>query len=119
MKPVRLENVQNFVDVARKTIAVVARRLHAGSTQPEWQFAMPEGLAIIERLARRLGHFSQSHTPFADRLTLAQRRSISGTRSVLDVAAKLYDIWRVVRMANPATAATAEARERMTKAIYA
>ncbi|MEL7049859.1 MAG: GTPase, partial [Pseudomonadota bacterium] len=37
-------------------------------------------------------------------------------RSYLDVANKAYDLWRILRLANPLAAATQEIRERMSKA---
>lgn len=113
----RLETVEAFLDVATETIEVVARRLHPGKHDSVWQFTVPEAMTITEQVSRRLSRFMHTHVPFGDRLTLAQVRAAYGWRGAIDVAEKAYDVWRLIRLANPATAMTHEARERLSKAI--
>ncbi len=105
------------LNLARETIETVARRLHPETHNAVWQFTVPEALAIGERVSRRLSQFVATHVPFGDRMTVSQMLQIYRARSVVDTAGKVYDIWRVIRMANPATAITHEMRERLTKAV--
>lgn len=112
-----LRSVDAFVDLGVETIAIVANRLHPGKDDPVWQFTAPEAMTIAEQVSRRLGVFVHTHVPFGDRLTLAQIRSAYRWRGAMDVAEKAYDVWRMVRMVNPATAMTHEARERLSRAL--
>jgi hypothetical protein len=112
-----LQSVDAFVDLGTKTIEIVAHRLHPDKHDPVWQFTAPEAMTIAEQVSRRLGVFVHTHVPFGDRLTLAQIRSAYRWRGAVDVAEKAYDVWRMVRMVNPATAMTHEARERLSRAL--
>lgn len=112
-----LVDVQAFMTLATRTIEVVAGRLHAEKTDPVWQFTMPEALAISERVSRRLSALVESHVPFGEQLTLAQLRTAYRWRGAIGVAEQAYDIWRILRLANPATAATHEARDRLSRAL--
>lgn len=114
----RLNSMDAFVDLGIETIDVVARRLHPEKKEPLWQFTVPEAMAIAERVSRRLGGLAQSHIPFGDRLTLAQFRAAYRWRGAIDVAERAYDIWRMARLINPATAMAHEARERLSKAMF-
>ncbi|MGL4395465.1 MAG: hypothetical protein ACRCS9_02895, partial [Hyphomicrobium sp.] len=100
-----------------KTVSTVAHRLHPERADAMWQFTMPEALAITERVSRRLSRFVQETVPFGDRLTIAQVLNVYSWRSVADVAERAYDVWRIIRLANPATAVTNEARERLSRAL--
>ncbi len=102
-----------------RTIAVVARRLHPQHSSAIWQFTVPEALAISEQVSKRLGAFVITHVPFGERLTVSQMLTIYRARSIVDLAGRAYDIWRIVRLANPATGMASEARERLTKALVA
>lgn len=113
----RLQSLDAFVDLGTRTIEAVAHRLHPGKDDPVWQFTAPEAMTIAEQVSRRLGAFVHTHVPFGDRLTLAQIRSAYRWRGAIDVAEKAYDVWRMVRMVNPATAMTHEARERLSRAV--
>jgi predicted GTPase len=115
--PDRIANGEALLDLAQETITIVARRVHAGRKDPLWQFTTPEALAIIERVSRRLRMFVLESVPFGDRMTVAQALSLYRWRGALDWAERAYDVWRVVRLANPATAAANEAREQLSKAM--
>jgi predicted GTPase len=106
-----------LLKIGQDAIALVAKRVHAGRKDPLWQFTTPEALAIVERVARRLRQFTLESVPFGDRLTIAQGLTLYRWRGTLDWAERAYDIWRVVRLANPATAAANEAREQLSKAM--
>ena len=114
----KLQSVDAFVTLAAETIEVVARRLHPGRDDSVWQFTVPEAMTITEQVSRRLSRFMHTHVPFGDRLTLAQVLAVYRWRGAIDVAEKAYDVWRLVRLANPATAMTHEARERLSKAMF-
>lgn len=106
-----------LLKVGQDAIAIVAKRVHAGRKDPLWQFTAPEALAIVERVSRRLRQFTLENVPFGDRLTIAQGLTLYRWRGTLDWAERAYDVWRVVRLANPATAAANEAREQLSKAM--
>lgn len=106
-----------LLKLGRETIEAVARNLHPGRDDPVWQFTTPEALAIIERVSRRLRTFVLDNVPFGERLTVAQALALYRWRGAVDMAERAYDVWRVVRMINPATAAAQEAREQLSKAM--
>ncbi len=56
--------------------------------------------------------------PLGGRLTVGQFMAIYRWRGILDVADKAYDIWRIIRMMNPATAVAQELREKFTRQLY-
>lgn len=115
--PETITSADKLLTLAQDTIEVVARRLHADRTDPLWQFTTPEALAIIERVSRRLRLFVLENVPFGDRLTVAQGLALYRWRGAIDWAERAYDVWRVVRLLNPATAAANEAREQLSKAM--
>lgn len=115
--PETVASPEALLNLAQDTIATVATRVHAGRNDPVWQFTTPEALAIIERVSRRLRLFVLESIPFGDRMTVAQALTLYRWRGALDWAERAYDVWRVVRLANPATAAANEAREQLSKAM--
>ena len=115
--PDSIGSAEELLALAQNTIAVVAKRVHAGRKDPLWQFTTPEALAIVERVSRRLRIFVLDSVPFGDRLTIAQALNLYRWRDTLDWAERAYDVWRVIRLANPATAAANEAREQLSKAM--
>jgi uncharacterized protein len=115
-----LENLtdpQTFLDLGLTTIETVAKRLHPEKSDALWRFTLPEALTISERVSRQLAQSVVSHVPFGDSMTLAQFWTIYRWRRSIDVAERAYDIWRVLRFANPATAMTHEARDRLSRAV--
>jgi len=115
--PAAIATQEGLMTLARETIETVASRMHPDDTQPLWQFTMPEALAIIERVSRRLRTMIVEQVPFGDRLTVAQALAIYRWRGTIDAAERAYDVWRIIRLANPATAATSEMREQLSKAM--
>lgn len=103
-----------LLDLGGKTIETVANRLHPGRTDPIWQFTPPEALAIIERVSRRLRMIAVEKVPFGDKITVAQALNLYRWRGAVDYLEKAWDVWRILRMANPITAATHEVRERLS-----
>ena len=116
--PAGLDSPQAILDLGLRIVRSVARDLHVDKPDAEWQFTIPEAFTISERVSRRLREFVNENVPFGDRLTLAQFWSMYRLRGLVGLAEKAYDAWRLVRLANPLTAATNEARDRLTRAMY-
>jgi uncharacterized protein len=109
---------QAFLGLGQETIGAVAKALHPEVKDPLWQFTVPEALTLVEQVSLRLKPVVAGSIPFGDKLTVGQVLRIYEWRSLIDVAQKGYDIWRVIRMLNPATAATQELRERLSNQMY-
>ncbi len=107
--------VDSALSLGKRTIDVVARSLHPEVNDPVWKFTAPEALALIEQVSQRLRPVIVSSIPLGDQLTVGQIIRVYRWRSAIDVVQKGYDVWRVIRMLNPATAATQELRERLSK----
>jgi uncharacterized protein len=117
--PALLVDRDAVVDLGLRTIETVARSIHPQDQDPLWKFTVPEALALVERVARDLRPFVADNIPLGDQLTVSQVIKIYRWRSVIDVANQAYDLWRIVRLLNPVAAITTEARERLTKKLYA
>jgi hypothetical protein len=115
--PENISSTDGLLKLGQEAIETVARRLHPDRTDPLWQFTTPEALAIVERVSRRLRAFVLDNVPFGDRLTVAQALALYRWRDTIGMAERAYDVWRVIRLANPATAAAQEAREHLSKAM--
>jgi uncharacterized protein len=113
----QISDPQTFLDLGLKTIEAVAHRLHPEKSDALWRFTLPEALTISERVSRRLAVSVTTHIPFGDTMTLAQFWAIYRWRRSLEVAERAYDVWRMLRFANPATALTHEARDRLSRAL--
>lgn len=116
--PSNLTSRDAIVDLGLETIETVARRFHPQDDDPLWRFTVPEALTLMERVSRELRPFVVDNIPLGDQLTIAQVIKIYRWRSVVDVAEKAYDLWRIIRLLNPVAAITNEARERLTKKLY-
>ncbi|MGO8951741.1 MAG: GTPase family protein [Rhodomicrobium sp.] len=109
---------QAFLGLGQEAIEAVAKALHPEVKDPLWQFTVPEALTLAEQVSLRLKPMVVENIPFGDRLTVGQVIRIYQWRSAIDIAQRGYDIWRVIRMLNPATAATQELRERLSNQMY-
>ena len=107
-----------FLGLGKQTIEAVAKSLHPEVKGPVWQFTMPEALTMVEQVSRRLKPMVIENVPLGDKLTIGQILQIYQWRGAIDVAQKGYDIWRIIRMLNPATAVTQELRERLSNQMY-
>lgn len=114
-----LTDRQAFLDLGRRTVEAVALSLHPADKDPLLRFTLPEALALVERVAGRLRPFIVETIPLGDKMTVGQFVRIYQWRSVAGYAGQAYDLWRIIRLMNPATAATQEMRERVTKELYA
>jgi uncharacterized protein len=108
-----------IVHLGLRTIELVARNIHPEDQDPLWKFTVPEALALVERVSGELRPFVFENIPLGDQLTVSQVMKIYQWRSAIDVAEKAYDLWRIVRLLNPIAALTNEARERLTRKLYA
>jgi uncharacterized protein len=118
VKPERLANRDAVLDLGLETIETVARRLHPERKDPLLQFTVPEALLVIERTSSGLRDFVAKNLPLGDRITVAQLMWVYRWRGALQLVEKGYDLWRIVRLFNPISAATQELRERFTRQIY-
>ncbi len=115
--PETLTSTEDVLKLGQRTIDAVARRMHPEREDAIWQFTLPEALIIAERVSARLGTFVETQIPLGDRLTVAQLLSVYRWRGMVGVAERAYDVWRIIRFANPATAMTHEAREQLSRAV--
>ena len=113
--PARITSREEALALAFETIEAVARRIHPEVAEPLWQFTVPEAFAMLESVSARLGQFTTDHLPLSDRLTVGQAMALYRWRGTIEGLEKAYDFWRLVRMANPLTAATGELRDRLSK----
>jgi predicted GTPase len=116
--PERLTSRDAVLRLGLDTIETVARQLHPERKDPLLQFTVPEALAVIERASANLRGFVVSSFPLGDRVTVAQIMWLYRWRGAVQLAEKGYDLWRVVRLLNPASAVTQELRERFTRQLY-
>jgi uncharacterized protein len=108
-----LESQDQAVVLGLRTIELVAKSLHPKDKAPLLKFTVPEALAVIERVSARLGPFVADNIPLGDRLTVRQMMAVYRWRSAAGIAVKAYDLWRVIRLLNPAAALANEVRERI------
>jgi len=111
----RLANREDAIELARETIATVAKSLRPDHPDALWTFTAPELLAMFARASRRLETVLREHVPFGDQLTIAQLLRLYRWRGAIDVADRAYDVWRIARLGNPVNAVTQEVRERLWK----
>jgi predicted GTPase len=114
----RINSRDAALGLGLETVEVVAKRLHPERGDPLLQFTVPEALAVIERASINLRSFLVGSFPLGDRITVAQLMWLYRWRGALQLAEKGYDLWRIVRLLNPVSAATQELRERFTRQIY-
>lgn len=115
----KLDSREALIDLGLETVRVVAGRIHPEIKEPVWRFTLPEGLALLEQVSGRLGRFAVDSIPFSEHLTVGQARTLYRWRGAIDVVEKALDLWRLVRVVNPTTAATHELRERVARQMYA
>lgn len=113
-----LKSRDEMVALAQRTIEAVAHCLHPDEKEPLYKFTVPEALALIEQVSARLRPFIVDAIPLGDQLTVGQLLRLYRWRVAIDVANAAYDLWRVVRLVNPLTAATQEVREHLSKKMY-
>jgi len=116
--PARITDRESLANLGIETVEAVARHMHPGVENAVWSFTVPEALTLVERVSRRLRPLVVENVPLGDRLTVGQVIRLYEWRGVLDIANSAYDVWRIIRLMNPVTAATQEIRDRLSKAMY-
>jgi hypothetical protein len=115
-----LETIGSWNDMLNtglETVETVAKVYHPDRKDPMLRFTVPEALTLVEQVSGRLRPVFQGIIPLGSRLTVAQFAQLYRWRGVYDLAGRAWSIWRIARMINPATAATYEMRERLSKSI--
>lgn len=115
--PDTLDSRDAVLALGAETIATVARHMHPDRKDPLWSFTVPEALALIERVSGQLNRFVVTSVPLGDRLTVAQVLTVYRWRTLATVAEKAYDLWRILRFVNPATAVAGELREKVSREL--
>lgn len=100
--------------LAISAVETVASKMHPEEKNSIWKFTVPEALALVERVSVRMNRFVMNNIPLGDRLTVGQLLQIYRWRGAIGVAEKAYDLWRILRFANPVTAISGEVRERLS-----
>ncbi len=119
VRTAELTDRDKVLNLGLRTIETVARQIHPEDRNPLWKFTIPEALALVERVSADLRPFVVDNIPLGDQLTVGQVLKFYQWRSAIGMAEKAYDIWRLIRLMNPVTAAAQEAREQITKRLYA
>lgn len=118
VRPSEITSRDEIFDLGVRSIETVARSMHPGEDHALWKFTLPEALSLIERVSSQLSSFVNASIPLGDRMTVGQLLRVYRWRSAVNVAEQAYDIWRIIRLINPAAAATQEIREQLTRRAY-
>lgn len=115
LDPDTLTSRDEVLALGKRTVEAVARTLHPEEKDPLLRFTVPEALALVEQVSRELRPLIIENIPLGDRLTVGQVAALYDWRWLIGGYEKVYDVWRVIRMLNPAAAAAQEVREQVTK----
>jgi uncharacterized protein len=118
VRPLEITSSNDIFDLGLRSIETVARSMHPGEEHALWKFTLPEAFALVERVSTQLSAFISDSIPLGDRMTVGQFLRLYRWRSAINVAEQAYDLWRIVRLMNPAAAATQEIREQLTRRAY-
>ncbi|HML30547.1 MAG TPA: GTP-binding protein HSR1 [Hyphomicrobium sp.] len=108
----------DVLNTGLETVEIVAKVYHPSDKDPMLHFTVPEALTLVEQVSARLRPVFEGTIPLGKRLTVAQFAQVYRWRGIYDVAGRAWSLWRVARMVNPATAATYEMRERLSKSLF-
>jgi len=112
--PEELTSREAVLQLGTQTLRTVARSMHPGEKDPLWKFTVPEALVLVERVSGELNRFVTNAVPFGDRLTVGQLLTVYRWRGLATAAEKAYNLWRILRFVNPASAIAGEVRERVS-----
>lgn len=112
--PEKLTSRDAILQLGIETVEAVAHEMHPGEKDPLWRFTVPEALTVVARASNEINRFVVDNIPLGDRLTVGQMMTLYKWRGVIDIAEKAHDLWRILRLANPASAIAGELRERLS-----
>lgn len=112
-----VQSWDDLLNVGLETVEAVALVYHPDRKDPMLRFTVPEALTLIENVSGKLKPVFEGTIPLGSRLTVAQFAQVYRWRKVYNVAGRAWSLWRVARVMNPATAATYELRERLSKSL--
>ncbi|MEO0852009.1 MAG: hypothetical protein AAFY15_00705 [Cyanobacteria bacterium J06648_11] len=118
LEPHELKSRADIQRLAFRTVQVVAKEIHPGVKDPVWRFTLPEALALSEQVTARLQTAVSHGVPFGDRITVGQALALYRSRRFLGVVERGYDLWRIIRVINPAAAVAGELRDRMSGRMF-
>jgi hypothetical protein len=103
------------VDLAHRTVDIVARHYRPDAASPLTAFTMPEALLSLESVAGRLRRGLLLAVPLSDRLTVSQllwlSSSVEKAGRLGETAQRIYNLYRIARpVINPAGSVMAEVR---------
>ena len=114
----RLASREAIAALALETVEVVAKRLHPERQDPLLQFTLPDALAVIHAASGSLRDVVLTSVPLGDRITLSHLMRLYRWRGAVQFAETGFDLWRIVRLFNPVTAATQEVREKYSRQLF-
>ena len=112
--PDALTSRDAVIELGTETVSAVARAMYPDQKDPLWKFSVPEALTLVSQVSSRLNKFLVQNVPLGDQLTVGQLMAVYRWRSLVSVAEKAYDLWRILRLANPVTAVAGEVREKLS-----
>lgn len=115
--PEAIASWNDLLNTGLETVETVAKVYHPDRADPMLRFTVPEALTLIEQVSGRLRPVFEGIIPLGSRLTVAQFAQLYRWRGIYDVAERAWSMWRIARLFNPATAATYEMRERLSKSL--
>lgn len=114
VEPDVLSSREAVVQIGLDTVEAVARHMHPSEKEPLWKFTVPEALAVVEQVSRQVNKFVVNNVPLGERVTVGQLLTVYRWRSLVSVAERAYDLWRILRFVNPASAVAGEIREKVS-----
>jgi uncharacterized protein len=113
--PLSFVSQDEAVDLAHRTVDLVARHYRPDAASPMTMFTMPEALLSLESVSGRLRRGLLQAVPLSDRLTVSQllwlSASLEKAGRLGETAQRIYTLYRMARpVINPAGSVMAEIR---------
>ncbi|MAI35195.1 MAG: hypothetical protein CBE00_11830 [Planctomycetaceae bacterium TMED240] len=106
-----------------QTHAIKIVRMTAGEYGcTEWDFSVPASLRMFEEVSRRYRRTLQTHVPFVEAVKVSHVRYAVQNQENIGHVGKTYhvarNVWRGLRLLNPAAAVASEVRDYITGEIF-
>lgn len=89
----------------------------------EWDFSVPASLRMLEEVSRRYRQTLRTHVPFVEAVKVSHLRYAFHNQENIGRVGKTYrvarNLWRGVRLLNPAAAVASEVRDYITGELFA